>query len=143
LKSEGGVGRQAVGEGISREGAKGDHFPKIQNGSWFLGLRWLDTAWDFPIDALYSHPKLRQSGALQDTLISKKNVLGNCTTWARELTENLFLPLLRAFASSRQTLSPPASQPHVGWADGGPPFLRNDQLEGLLLPAIFQRRLIG
>jgi hypothetical protein len=45
---------------------QGDHFPKIQTGSWFLGLRWLDTALDFPIDALYSHPKLRQAGALQD-----------------------------------------------------------------------------
>jgi hypothetical protein len=42
---------------------------KIQTGSLFLGLRWLDTALDFPIDALYSHPKLRQAGALQDTLI--------------------------------------------------------------------------
>jgi hypothetical protein len=47
-------------------------FQKIQTGSWFLGLRWLDTALDFPIDALYSHPKLRQAGALQDTLIATK-----------------------------------------------------------------------
>jgi hypothetical protein len=53
---------------------EGDHFPKIQTGSWFLGLRWLDTALDFPIDALYSHPKLRQAGALQDTLISTKRL---------------------------------------------------------------------
>jgi hypothetical protein len=47
---------------------------QIQTGSWFLGLRWLDTALDFPIDALYSHPKLRQAGALQDTLIAKKRL---------------------------------------------------------------------
>jgi hypothetical protein len=47
---------------------------KIQAGSWFLGLRWLDTALDFPIDALYSHPKLRQAGALHDTLIAKKRL---------------------------------------------------------------------
>jgi hypothetical protein len=53
---------------------QGDHFPKIQTGSWFLGLRWLDTAWDFPIDALYSHPKLRQAGALHDTLMATKRL---------------------------------------------------------------------
>jgi hypothetical protein len=35
-----------------------------------------------------------------------QNVLGNCTTWARELTENLLLPLLRAFASSREIPDP-------------------------------------
>jgi hypothetical protein len=74
LKSEGRVGRQAVGEGISREAAKVIIFQKIQTGSWFLGLRWLDTALDFPIDALSRHPKLRQAGALQDTLISKKRL---------------------------------------------------------------------
>jgi hypothetical protein len=33
-----------------------------------------------------------------------QNVLGDCSTWARELTENLLLPFLRAFASSRETL---------------------------------------
>jgi hypothetical protein len=44
------------------------------SGSFFLGLRWLDTALDFPIDALYSHPKLRQAGALQDTLIPTKRL---------------------------------------------------------------------
>jgi hypothetical protein len=32
--------------------------------------------------------------------------LGNCTTWARELTENLLLPFLRAFASSREFPDP-------------------------------------
>jgi hypothetical protein len=52
---------------------------------------------DFAIGALSRHPKLRQAGALQDTLISK-NVFGNCTTWARELTENILLPFLRGFA---------------------------------------------
>jgi hypothetical protein len=39
-----------------------------------LGLRWLDTALDFPIDALSSHPKLRQAGALQDTLMATKRL---------------------------------------------------------------------
>jgi hypothetical protein len=29
---------------------------------------------DFPIDALYSHPKLRQAGAIQDTLMAKKRL---------------------------------------------------------------------
>jgi hypothetical protein len=46
----------------------------FQAGSLFLGLRWLDTALDFPIDALYSHPKLRPAGALQDPLISTKRL---------------------------------------------------------------------
>jgi hypothetical protein len=53
---------------------EGDHFPKIQTGSWYLGLRWLDTALDFPIDALYFHPKLRPAGALQDTLMATKRL---------------------------------------------------------------------
>jgi hypothetical protein len=30
--------------------------------------------WIFPIDALYSHPKLRQAGALQDTLTATKRL---------------------------------------------------------------------
>jgi hypothetical protein len=47
---------------------------KIQAGSLFLGLRWLDSALDFPIGALYSHPKLRQAGALQDTLMATKRL---------------------------------------------------------------------
>jgi hypothetical protein len=51
---------------------------------------------DFPIDALYSHPKLRQAGALQDTLIATKR-LGQL--------HNLGHPQpFRAFASSRETL---------------------------------------
>jgi hypothetical protein len=60
---------------------------------------------DFAIGALSRHPKLRQAGALQDTLISK-NVFGNCTTWARELTENLLLLFLRVFAASREIVDP-------------------------------------
>jgi hypothetical protein len=39
-----------------------------------LGLRWLDTALDFPIDPLSRHPKLRQAGALQDTLMATKRL---------------------------------------------------------------------
>jgi hypothetical protein len=67
-----GIFTWAFGGGTrSREG---DHSQKIQTGSWFLGLRWLDTALDFPIDALYSHPKLRQAGALQDTPIASKRL---------------------------------------------------------------------
>jgi hypothetical protein len=40
----------------------------------------LTPLWIFPFNALYSHPKLRQAGALQDTLIATKR-LGNCGTW--------------------------------------------------------------
>jgi hypothetical protein len=36
----------------------------------------------------------------------QKNVFGNCTTWARELTENLLLPFLRGFAASREIADP-------------------------------------
>jgi hypothetical protein len=73
-------------------------FKKIQARSLYLGLRWLDTALDFPIDPLSRHPKLRQAGALQDTLIATKR-LGNCGAWdTLSLTENLLLPFLRAFA---------------------------------------------
>jgi hypothetical protein len=43
-------------------------------GPKFLGVRWMETALDFPIDALYSHPKLRQAGALQDTLVATKRL---------------------------------------------------------------------
>jgi hypothetical protein len=39
-----------------------------------LGLRWLETALDLPIDAPSPHPKLRQAGALHDTLISTKRL---------------------------------------------------------------------
>jgi hypothetical protein len=58
---------------------------------------------DFPIDALDSiqssvKPEHSRTPSLQ------KNVFGNCGTWARELTENLLLPFLRVFASSRETL---------------------------------------
>jgi hypothetical protein len=64
---------QALCNGLTRR-RQGDHFPKIQTGSWFLGLRWLDTALDFPTGALYSHPKLRPAGALQVTLMATKRL---------------------------------------------------------------------
>jgi hypothetical protein len=83
---------------------EGDHFPKIQTGSWFLGLRWLDTALDFPHRRALFPTKAPSSRSTPRQPQCKKNVLGNCTTWARELTENLLLPFLRAFASSRETL---------------------------------------
>jgi hypothetical protein len=37
-------------------------------------MRWLDSALDFPIDALYSHPKLRPAGALHVILIATKRL---------------------------------------------------------------------
>jgi hypothetical protein len=46
----------------------------FQAGSWFLGLRWLDTALDFPIGGRSPHPKLRPAGALQDTLMATKRL---------------------------------------------------------------------
>jgi hypothetical protein len=78
-------------------------FKKNQTGSWFLAVRWLDTALDFSIsaiDTIQSSVKPEHSR----TPSLPQNVLGNCTTWARELTENLLLPFLRVFASSRETL---------------------------------------
>jgi hypothetical protein len=100
LKSESGVGRQAVGEGISREAAKVIIFQKIRTRSWFLGLRWLDTALDFPIDALYSHPKLRQAGALQDTLMATKRLgqLHNVGQATHRKPPSSFSSRLRGFA---------------------------------------------
>jgi hypothetical protein len=47
---------------------------KIPAGSLFLEVRWLDTALDFPIGALSPHPKLRQAGTLQDTLMATKRL---------------------------------------------------------------------
>jgi hypothetical protein len=41
---------------------------------FLLGLRWLDTALDFPISALSRHPKLRQAGAPHDTLTAPKRL---------------------------------------------------------------------
>jgi hypothetical protein len=74
LKSESGVGRQAVGEGISREDAKVIIFQKFRPDSGFLDCGGWTPLWIFSFDALYSHPKLRQAGALQDTLISTKRL---------------------------------------------------------------------
>jgi hypothetical protein len=96
LKSEGGVGRQAVGEGTSREGAKGDHFPKIQNGSWFPGLRWLDTALDLPL-----RPALFPSQA-PSSRSTPGRPHGHKTSWATAAL-GLSQPF-RAFAASRETL---------------------------------------
>jgi hypothetical protein len=58
---------------------EGDHFPKIPAGSFFLGLRWLDTALDFPIDVLdpiQSSVKPEHS----KTPSFPQNVLGNYGT---------------------------------------------------------------
>jgi hypothetical protein len=72
----------------------------IADRSWFLGLRWLDTALDFPIDALSSHPKLRPAGALQDPLIPTK-----------PLGQLRHLGGPQPSASSRETLFP--SRPNI------------------------------
>jgi hypothetical protein len=100
LKSEGGVGRKPVGEGISRQDAKVIIFKKNQTGSWFLAVRWLDTALDFPIDALYSHPKLRQAGALQDTFMATKRLwqLHNVGQGTHAKPPSSFSLRLRVFA---------------------------------------------
>jgi hypothetical protein len=76
-----------------------------------LGLRWLDTALDFPIDALSSHPKLRPARALQDSLMAPKRLgqLRNSTPNPPRLRVRLlplFLPFLRVFASSREIADP-------------------------------------
>jgi hypothetical protein len=75
-------------------------YQKNLAGSLFLGLRWLDTALDFLIDALYSHPKLRQAGALQDTLISTKRFwqLHNLGQGTHRKPPSSFSSRLRAFA---------------------------------------------
>jgi hypothetical protein len=63
---------------------------RIQAGSLFLRVRWLDTDLDLPNDAPSPHPKLRQAGALHDTLIATKRL------W---VTAELGLsPTFRAFA---------------------------------------------
>jgi hypothetical protein len=78
-------------------------FKKNQTGSWFLAVRWLDTALDFSISALDTiQSSVKPEHSRTPSL--PQNVLGNCTNWARELTENLLLSFLRAFASSRETL---------------------------------------
>jgi hypothetical protein len=40
----------------------------------FLDCGGLTPLWIFPFDPLYSHPKLRQAGALQDTLTAPKHL---------------------------------------------------------------------
>jgi hypothetical protein len=55
----------------------GEHFPKIQTGSLFLGARWLDTALDF----LHRRPLPIQSSVKPEhsrTPSLPQNVLGNC-----------------------------------------------------------------
>jgi hypothetical protein len=104
LKSESGVGRQAVGEGISRQAAKVIIFQKFRPDPGFLEWGGLTPLWIFPSTrsiSIQSSVKPEHS----KTPTFPQNVLGNCKTWARELTEKLLLPFLRAFASSRETLS--------------------------------------
>jgi hypothetical protein len=75
---------------------EGDHFPKIPAGSLFLGLRWLDTALDFPIGAL---DPIQSSVKPEHSRTSSfpENVLGNCGTLS---------PTFRAFASPREIPDP-------------------------------------
>jgi hypothetical protein len=96
-KSESGVGRMQKGKGSH---AKTIIFQKIQAGSLFLGLRWLDTALDFLIDALSRHPKLRQAGALQDTLMASKRLgqLHNLGQGTHGKPPSSFSSRLRVFA---------------------------------------------
>jgi hypothetical protein len=62
-----------LGDGNPRQPSEGRlYFATATAGSLFPGVGWLDTALDFPIDVLHSHPKLRQADALQDTLIPIK-----------------------------------------------------------------------
>jgi hypothetical protein len=103
LKSEGGVGRKLVGEGISRQDAKVIIFQKFRPDPGFLDCGGLTPLWIFPSTRsipIQSSVKPEHS----KTPSLQKNVFGNCTNWARELTENLLLSFLRAFASSRETL---------------------------------------
>jgi hypothetical protein len=60
------------------------YFATVTAGSWFLGLRWLDTALDFPIEALdpiQSSVKPEHSR----TPSWQQNVFVNCGTWVRIL----------------------------------------------------------
>jgi hypothetical protein len=63
-------GRSAV----AREAAKVIILKKFRPDPGFLDCGGLTPLWIFPIDALYSHPKLRQAGALQDTLMATKRL---------------------------------------------------------------------
>jgi hypothetical protein len=101
LKFESGVGRKAVGEGVSRESAKAIIFQKFRPDPGFLDCGGLTPLWIFPSTrslAIQSSVKPEHSRIPS----FPQNVFGNCTTWARELTENLLLPFLRAFAASRE-----------------------------------------
>jgi hypothetical protein len=70
---------------------EGDHFPKIPAGSFFLGLRWLDTALDFPIDVLDSiQSSVKPEHSRTPSL--PQNVLGNGGTLSPTLSR------LRVFA---------------------------------------------
>jgi hypothetical protein len=68
----------------------------------FLDCGGLTPLWIFPFDPLYSHPKLRQAGALQDTLIAPKH-LGQLRN---------SIPTLRVSASPREI-------PHPSFLDCG------------------------
>jgi hypothetical protein len=103
LKFESGVVRQAEGEGVSREDAKVIIFQKFRPDPDFL-----DCGGWTPLLIFPSTRSIPIQSSIQPehskTPSWPQNVLGNSTTWARELTENLLLPFLRAFASSRETL---------------------------------------
>jgi hypothetical protein len=60
--------------GISREDAKVIIFKKFRPDPGFLDCGGLTPLWIFPFDPLSRHPKLRQAGALQDTLIATKRL---------------------------------------------------------------------
>jgi hypothetical protein len=93
---------QALRNGLTRR-REGDHFPKIQAGSLFLGLRWLDTALDFP--STRSTPS--QAPSSRST---PGHPHGNKTSWA---TAELGLSLdpLSAFKFQHfPNLSPPTTR---------------------------------
>jgi hypothetical protein len=103
LKSESGVGRKAEGEGISHQDAKVIIFQKFRPDPGFLDCGGLTPLWIFPSTRtipIQSSVKPEHS----KTPSWQQNVFGNCTTWARQLTENLLLLFLCAFASSREPL---------------------------------------
>jgi hypothetical protein len=96
---------QALRNGLTRR-REGDHFPKIQAGSLFLAVRRLDTALDFSHRRAPPHPKLRQAGALHDTLMATKR-----------LGQLRHLAYPQPFAPSRLRVRPlpllPYDRPHL------------------------------
>jgi hypothetical protein len=81
----------------------------FQVGSWFLGLRWLDTALDFPIGGRSIPIQSSVKPEHSKTPSWPQNVLGNCGTLSPTLRVRLLpllLPFLRAFASSREIPDP-------------------------------------